>query len=528
MRYRSAAGASQPDRDSTSREMPEPRLASVDYELLRRLEVKAHGDFPSPGHRTEAPDRPASAGAEDAEVGPVGAHEPGGLAGRLRLGPPKTRNPAVEVVEVEEAPDIAGVRIPRVVVVDRHGDFARDIARAVRGLEPEPDVLSLDRPTQLIEVAEAEDPDVIVLASDEVTAAALKRLAVIHKMQPKVVILLSENGRTWPAAQLATSGAGDILPAQPTKARLRSRIASALETAAQLRVESVIVTERVVLEKPEPPSPDPAEEKARAATARVFTIASASGGSGKTVVATNLATYLAQATGAKVLLVDLDLQFGEVAPTLHLHPERTIADIAKDPEDLMAAVVEHKCGFKALCAPTDPLAGEHIGPEEVAGILDVARRHFDYVVVDTPPSLNECGLVAFDRSEKLILTANMDVPSLKNLRRFLETLEKLDVPSSQTALVLNRVESGIGLDLKGVGQLFPKGFLTVLQVAKEIPWATNMGVPVLQGNPKAEVSRRLAEGFAKLVPAIDGAVVPWATEQSATRAGLLGLRRGKS
>ncbi len=225
-------------------------------------------------------------------------------------------------------------------------------------------------------------------------------------------------------------------------------------------------------------------------------MASASGGSGKTVVATNLAAYLVKATGARVLLIDLDLQFGEVAPSLHLHPQRTIEDLLVDVGELLETAVEHTSGFQVLCAPVDVLSAERIGTDEVAPFWMPPRLEFDYVVVDTPPALNETCLAVFDRSEKIIVTANMDVPSLKNMRRYLETIEKLDVPAAKAVLLVNRSDTGIGLDLQGVGQLFRRGFLAVVPVSKEIPWSTNMGLPILEAKPKSDISRRLAEGFA--------------------------------
>ncbi|MEX0789799.1 MAG: AAA family ATPase, partial [Actinomycetota bacterium] len=225
--------------------------------------------------------------------------------------------------------------------------------------------------------------------------------------------------------------------------------------------------------------------------------------------------------------VDLDLQFGDIAPSLHLHPQRTIEDLLADPEALSETVVEHSAGFQALCAPTDVLAAEKIGPAEVGAILDEARLRFDYIVVDTPPSLNETCLAVFDQSEKIIVTANMDVPSLKNMRRYLETIETLDVAPNKAVLLVNRSDAGIGLDIQGVGQLFPQGFLAVLPASREIPWATNMGVPILEAKPKSEVSRQLAEGFLKLVPPAPGVELPWlANSQSGRRSGLLGRKKG--
>lgn len=492
--------------------VPAAPMAPVDYELLRRLEMeKPPAAVATPPASPEAP--------KERLVHLVTARD--------------EEDEDIEIEAVEDEPDIAPAagaeRQPKVIVVDRVGTLAAALGRVAELLDPAPEVLKLDRPTEMVEVAAAEDPDVIVLGLEEVTGAGLKRLAVIHKAQPKIVIVLSDNRRkTWTAAQMAASGASDLIPPNPSKARLRTKLSAALNTAEQLREGSVVVTERVVIQDAAPV----VESRGRTATvalARVFTVASASGGSGKTMVASNLAAYLAKATGARVLLVDLDLQFGEIAPSLHLHPQRTIEDLLEDPEELMESVVEHSAGFNALCAPVDVLAGERIGPDEVTTILDVARRQFDYVVVDTPPSLNETCLAVFDQSEKIIVTANMDVPSLKNMRRYLETIEKLDVAPDKAVLLVNRSDSNIGLDLQGVGQLFPQGFLAVVPVSREIPWATNMGIPLLEAKPKSEISRQLAEGFATLVPPGPGIQVPWMPAGHAVkRPSLLGRMKGKN
>jgi len=436
---------------------------------------------------------------------------------------------AIEIEEEAEEiePLAGGDRIPKVIVVDRAGRLSVSLGKAAEGMVPEPEILKLDRPTEIVEIAREEDPDVIVFSPEEVTGAGLKRLAQIHKAQPRIVILLSDNDKTWSAAQMAASGASDFLPVNPSRTKLRTKLAGALHTADQLRVESVVVTERVVVQEAPPAVVPPQPSVAPVALARVFTVASASGGSGKTMVASNLAAYLVKATGGRVLLIDLDLQFGEIAPSLHLHPRHSIEDLVEAPEDLSSTLVEHPAGFKTLCAPTDPLAGERVGPNEVSAILEVARRDFDFIVVDTPPSLNETCLVVFEQSEKVVVLANMDVPSLKNMRRYLETVEKLSATDIQTALVINRAESGIGLDIKGVEQLFPQGFLAVLPMTKEVPWSTNMGVPILQANPKAEVSRQLADGFAKLVPPAAGEAMPW-SQQGGRRSGRLGLKKGRN
>jgi MinD-like ATPase involved in chromosome partitioning or flagellar assembly len=438
-------------------------------------------------------------------------------------------------------------RVPRILVLDRVGDFSTAIAHATVDLDPAPEILRLSRSTQVIDVVEQEEPDVIVVAAEEVTGAGLKRLAEIHRSDPKVVIVISESTKPVTAAQTAACGTSDIIPLGVSKARLRTKMVRALETAEELRNEHLVVEERIVVkeapapvERPAytPPTPAPAPAASRAPvarsikTARVFTVASASGGCGKTFYATNFAAYLAKATGGKVLLVDLDLQFGEVAISLHLRPKRTISELVQE-DDISAAlsdyIVDHSAGYKVLCAPRDPVAGDKVGPRETTAVLEAARTQFDYIVVDTPPSINETCLAAFDQSQSLVIMATMDLPSLKNLRVFLETLKKLNLPADQVSLVVNKAESGTGIDLKEVEPLYPQGFSAVLPYAKQVSWSINMGMPVLVADPNADISRKLVEGAVKLVPPLPGKQIPWMAPAAAPRRGWFSrLLKGKA
>jgi pilus assembly protein CpaE len=170
-----------------------------------------------------------------------------------------------------------------------------------------------------------------------------------------------------------------------------------------------------------------------------------------------------------------------------------------------------------LCAPKDPVAGDRVGPRETTAILEAARAEFDYIVVDTPPTLNETCLAAFDQSQSLVIMATMDLPSLKNLRIFLQTLEKLSLPADQVSVLINKAESGTGIDLKEVEPLYPQGFSAVLPYARQVSWSLNMGAPIIESDPNAEISRKIAEASIKLVPPNPGVILPWGPSNPAPR-----------
>jgi pilus assembly protein CpaE len=241
---------------------------------------------------------------------------------------------------------------------------------------------------------------------------------------------------------------------------------------------------------------------------RVFTMSSATGGCGKTFLATNLAYLLTHFTGKRACVVDLDLQFGEVSTALRLRPKFTIYDALQredaDEADLEAHIeeylVDHEAGFSVLAAPKDPAEADRIDPPDVTRIIGAVRKRFDYVVVDTPSALTEVVLAAFDLSDTLYTMATLDLPSVRNMGVFLATLDKLKIPNDNIRLILNKAETDVGIDVGQVTRLFPQGFASVLPYAKEVSRSINLGMPVLASSPGAEISRLLQAGFVDLLP----------------------------
>ncbi len=243
---------------------------------------------------------------------------------------------------------------------------------------------------------------------------------------------------------------------------------------------------------------------------RVITVASASGGCGKTFLATNLAWFLAHHGHRSVCVLDLDLRFGEVGTALRLRPDRTIADLVGDgspvspdglAERLEACCERHASGIHVLAAPEDPSAAGAIRPADVGALIDAARLHFDDVIVDTPPVLTDVVVEAIDASDELLVLATPDVPSLRNLRVYLGTLERLQVPSDRIHLLLNRADHDASVEVHDLLATVPHDFDATLPVAREVERSIAAGRPVMLTDPTAAISHRLGEAFRRLLPA---------------------------
>jgi pilus assembly protein CpaE len=240
------------------------------------------------------------------------------------------------------------------------------------------------------------------------------------------------------------------------------------------------------------------------ALGKVITAFSTKGGVGKSVVATNIAVVLATHAPGRVALVDSDLQFGDVAVLLGIPPLSTTTDAAaaidNADEQLMDGLLatHDASGLRVLCAPVEPSAGDKITPEEMVGILRMLRRMFDYVVVDMPPHFDDVVLALIEEADNVLLVASMDIPSIKNLKVGIQTLDLLALTADKLKLVLNRANARVHLDVSDVERAL--GVSAEFRVPSDIaiPQAVNRGVPVVLDKPRAPAAmalRSVAEAF---------------------------------
>ena len=231
---------------------------------------------------------------------------------------------------------------------------------------------------------------------------------------------------------------------------------------------------------------------------RIVTVFSAKGGVGKTTMSTNIGTHLAR-TGCRTLLVDLDLSFGDVAISLQLIPAKSVVDAVGmsghlDEQGLSSLVTRHEdSGLDVVCAPNDPSDADRIPVHAVTELLKVARLHYDYVIVDTPPSFTEHVLAACDISDALVLIATLDIPAVKNLRVAIDTLDMLGSPKDARIIVLNRADAKVGLRADDVVSAIKTPIAVNVPSSMTVPASVNRGVPIVLDDPKGAVSIAIKE-----------------------------------
>ncbi|MEP7091020.1 MAG: P-loop NTPase [Nocardioidaceae bacterium] len=261
---------------------------------------------------------------------------------------------------------------------------------------------------------------------------------------------------------------------------------------------------------------------ADASLGQLITVFSPKGGVGKTTIAVNLAVALSDEGQHRVCLVDLDLAFGDVAITLQLFPARTIADAVQlesglDFTVLEPLLTEYRDQVFALVAPVQPDAKDTIPAALVGRILVLLKRSFDYVVVDTAPAFDEYVLQAVDETDAMLLVATLDVPTLKNVKIAVETLDLLNFPKSKRYLVLNHADDKVGLTQDKVESTLGMTVAAAIPTSHQVAHATNSGEPIILAQPRHAVCqaiRRLAATVA-MAPTSHLAVAASPDEQGA-------------
>jgi pilus assembly protein CpaE len=381
-----------------------------------------------------------------------------------------------------------------VLIVEPHDGYATWLAsNALAGLTDR--VVRAADPDEAMAAVAAEGRDVLaaVFGPSLSDRDALSLAGALQQGTPDVSVLLirrQESGEL--IRQALRVGVKDVLSSASDETAVRTAAARGIEIARTLRGRLG------------GGAPTDGEGKQ---PGRVVTVFSSKGGCGKTFLSTNLAVALSRG-GAEVALVDLDLHFGDVAIMLHLFPSHTIYDAAENPAldalSLKSFLTRHDSGVWTLVAPTEPTIADSINPAAIGNILKLLRTAFDYVVIDTPPAFSEPVLAAFDESDWLVMLATLDVPSIKNLRLTLQTMELLHFPKTRIRVVVNRADSKVGLRLPDVEKLLSSPVDATIPSSRSVPLSVNKGSPIMLEEPKGPVADAVRRVAAQLTVAQPG------------------------
>lgn len=380
-----------------------------------------------------------------------------------------------------------------VMIVDDISTTREDIKRLLYFEEDIKVVGEAGDGEEAIRLAQTLRPDVVLMDINMPGVDGIAASEAITSLLPETaVVIISIQGEPEYLRKAMAAGARDYL----VKPFTSTDLAETIRRVARTQKQQVLQ-----LKSPAPRAAPPPTAPAH----RMLVVFSSKGGVGKTTVACNLAVSLAQETGEKVVLVDLNLQGGDVALMLNILPRGTIAELVQEEDRSEFSVVDsylypHLAGLKVLPAPLKPEQGELVAVKDAEAILKLLKDNYTYVVVDTAPGFNDLNLSALEMADDILLIVTPDLPALKHAKTSLEVLERLTL-ARNVKIILNKstVESGLLLpEINKILEVTPVAILP--HAEKMVLNSINRGHPFVLTQHRCALTQRLRELAQQFIP----------------------------
>jgi len=374
----------------------------------------------------------------------------------------------------------------KVLIVDDIPE-TRDHLSRLLGLEREIDVAgTAGSGEEAIQVAMELRPDVIVMdinmpGMDGVAAAEI----ISQRLPTSPIIMMSVHGEAEQLKRAISAGAREFLVKPFSGDEFSESIRRVYEREVGRRVQ-------LAGEIAQAPAPTKLTDEGDHQVIAVF---SPKGGAGRTTIATNLAVAIHRETGARVCLVDANLQFGDVGVLLNLNPKnQSIIDAVErgepDGDVVDSVVIDHSTGIRVLLAPPAPEGADLVTPAYLRKILEHLRATHDYVIVDLPAGLTDHSLGVMDLADTIVVLTALEITTIKNVRLFLEVADQLEYNRSKIRLVVNRADTAQGIRIADVEASIRRPIdATIVSDGRLSVLAVNRGVPFVVSHPESVLTR---------------------------------------
>jgi pilus assembly protein CpaE len=367
-------------------------------------------------------------------------------------------------------------RIPQVIIIDPDRESAAEVQKMLQTLGFTV-VGSAGYGVEAFTLAFQMRPDLVLMRVEEPLVRPIQTLSRINDGLPDMpIIVFSSDSNLRLMRQSMVSGASDYLQEPLDADELESSVIRVLE-----RKEREGMRRRGELEDPIP-------------TGTIITVFGAKGGIGKTTISSNLSIALATEAHQSVALVDMDTRFGDVAITMDIPVERSIADLARnldnvDRNSLREFLVQHESGVYILPAPTRPSDWRNLNARHVRDVVDVLAQTHDFVVLDTPGTFNEIVAAAIEVGTMILLVTTLDMASIKDTVLALEMLhERFGNDEERIKVVLNRAGMDTGVREKDVEQTLDSPLWWRIPQDNEVVKAAQLGRPIVMSRPNSKVA----------------------------------------
>ena len=379
-----------------------------------------------------------------------------------------------------------------VLIVDDSAEFRENIKKLLQ-FEADIEIVGMAKTgREAVTVAKEKRPNVVLMDinmpdMDGITATEL----IVKDVPSAQIVILSVQSDADYFRRAMIAGARDFLNKPPSGDELISTIRRSYEIS---KSRITPVTSQTT---------SGAGAQAAAATeGKIVAVYSAKGGVGCTMLATNLALAL-HSEETKAVLVDCNLQFGDLAVFLNLKTQRSVIEILERAEELdqdfiASVTMPHNSGLKVLLAPTSPEQADVVTASQVKKALEALRHQFAYVIVDTSSALTDIILSIFDVSDKIVLVATPDIPAIKNARIFFDLIEALSYPADRVMFVLNRVDKRGGITAANIQDSIKHEIAAQVPLDDRVLYSINNGVPIVISGRNLPIAQAIVDMAAKL------------------------------
>jgi pilus assembly protein CpaE len=373
----------------------------------------------------------------------------------------------------------------RIIAIGAPPTFRQQVARA---LGSEPDVLEWMPTVSAVEGSLADGgtpPHVLVLSPAVKEGDAFALAAFVGRASPATAVVLArENDLNGRLPEAMRAGVRDVIDLSRGGEELREALRRAVAWSENVRSLGGSGTREADLHR-----------------GKIYSVFSSKGGTGKTFLASNLASSIATEAKQDTAVVDLDLDLGDVFSYFGTEPARPLQDLfameEATREDILAVGTQlhpHLWGYGSHHDPShNGIAGEAAGKA-----LRTIRSTFPHTVVDATADYSDAALTTFDLSDEIFLISGLDIVGIRHLSLALQTLLSLGFPRERFRIVLNRADSKVGLGPADVQRVMKVSVDTMIPSSRLVPLSLNAGRPVVLEQPKAEVARSIQKLASRL------------------------------
>ena len=246
------------------------------------------------------------------------------------------------------------------------------------------------------------------------------------------------------------------------------------------------------------------KEKKDARNPKTITVFSTKGGVGKSTTAINTAIAIKKETNKKVIIVDMDVYFGDICTMSDVDPSITIIELIEEiailsSENIHDYIIETELGVDILAAPKKPEYADYVTTEHIKKISHILKENYDYIVFDMDNKFSDLNLTIMDQTDLILYITTMEITSIKNAKLGIDVMKSLNYADEKIKLVVNKSDENYGINLGDIKKVLEREIdFCIKSNDKIVVSSINKGIPIMTEKKR----NNMMEGFEKIAKGV--------------------------